>query len=70
VQATDNIGVVMVSVAVKDENGKILESGDAIRAEGDWWEYATQVEGKTIVAKACDLPHNVVKFELELGQPT
>ncbi len=40
VQATDNIGITKVRVTVTDENGKTLESGNAIRAEGDWWEYA------------------------------
>jgi hypothetical protein len=70
VQATDNIGVVRVRVTVRDENGRILEIGDAARAEGDWWEYHAQVEGKTIVAHAWDLPDNVVKLVLEQGQPT
>ncbi len=69
VQATDNIGVVRVRVTVRDENGKILEMEDAARAEGDWWEFPSQAEGKTIVAHAWDLPDNVVKLVLELGQP-
>jgi hypothetical protein len=69
VQATDNIGVVRVRVTVRDENGKILEIGDAARAEGDWWEFPTQAEGKTMVAHAWDLPDNVVKLVLEQGQP-
>jgi len=63
VQATDNVGVVLVRVAVQDENGKILESGDAIRAEGDWWEFATQGEGKQILANAFDLPGNCTRLE-------
>ncbi len=63
VQATDNVGVVLVRVGLKDENGKTLESGDAIRAEGDWWEYATQVEGKRVLAKAFDLPGNCTRLE-------
>lgn len=64
VQATDNIGVTLVRVIVKDENGKSLESGDAIRAEGDWWEYAPREEGRRILAKAFDLPGNCTKLEL------
>ena len=64
VQATDNIGVTLVRVIVMDENGRTLESGDAIRAEGDWWEYAPQVEGKRILAKAFDLPENCTMLEL------
>jgi hypothetical protein len=69
VQATDNIGVVLVRVTVRDENGKILESDDAIRAEGDWWEFRTQAEGMTIVAQAWDIPRNMGKLVLEQGQP-
>jgi hypothetical protein len=64
VQATDNVGVVLVRMAVKDENGKTLEIGDAIRAEGDWWEFASQVEGKQILAKAFDLPGNCTQLEV------
>jgi hypothetical protein len=64
VQATDNIGVMQVWVVILDEAGKHLETGDAIRAEGDWWEYVPQVEGKKIVAKAFDLPGNCTKLEL------
>jgi hypothetical protein len=64
VQATDNIGVTKVQVVVLDEAGKPLEIGDAIRAEGDWWEYATHVQGKQVVAKAFDLPENCTKLEL------
>jgi hypothetical protein len=64
VQATDNVGVTLVRVIVMDENRKTLESGDAVRAEGDWWEYTTPVEGKQILAKAFDLPGNCTKLEL------
>jgi hypothetical protein len=64
VQATDNIGVTRVRVAVLDEAGKTLEIGDAIRAEGDWWEYVPHAEGKRILAKAFDLPGNCTRLEL------
>jgi hypothetical protein len=63
VQATDNVGVVLVRVAVQDENGKTLESGDAVRTGGDWWEYATQVDGKRVRARAFDLPGNCTELE-------
>ena len=64
VEATDNTMVTKVCVVVLDEAGKLLESGDALRAEGDWWEYATHVQGKRVLAKAFDLPGNCTKLEL------
>jgi hypothetical protein len=63
VEASDNIGVTKVWLVVLDEAGKTLEIGDAIRAEGNWWEYAPQMEGKRIVAKAFDLPGNCTRLE-------
>jgi hypothetical protein len=59
----------MVRVTVRDENGKILESDDAIRAEGDWWGFRTRAEGTTIVAQAWDIPQNMGKLVLEQRQP-
>lgn len=64
VQATDNVVVTLVRVIVRDENGKTLESGDAIRAEGDWWEYSAQAEGRRIQARAFDLPGNCTRLEI------
>jgi len=42
--------VAKVRVTVLDEDGKILKRGDAIRGEGDWWEFASQAQGKKIIA--------------------
>jgi hypothetical protein len=64
VQASDNIGVTRVQVFVLGESGKTLEYGDAIRVEGDWWEYASHTEGKHILAKAFDLPGNCTQLEV------
>jgi hypothetical protein len=64
VQASDNIGVTRVWVFVLDESGKSLDNGDATRADGDWWEYATQAEGKRVLAKAFDLPGNCTELEV------
>jgi hypothetical protein len=64
VQATDNIRVTQVWVVVLDEAGYSLETGDAIRAEEDWWEYAPCTEGKRVLAKAFDLPGNCTRLEL------
>ena len=49
-------------VQVLDEAGKVRETGEAIRARGDWWEYVPSVTG-TIVVEVRDLPGNVVKAE-------
>ncbi len=65
VEATDNIMVAKVRVTIRDEAGKILEYGDAVRGEADWWEYPTQAEGKKIIAEAWDLADNRVKFVVE-----
>ncbi|HJR80867.1 MAG TPA: hypothetical protein VJ821_12390 [Anaerolineales bacterium] len=45
----------------------VLEKGDAVRGEGDWWEFASQAEGKTVIAEAWDLPRNMTKFLWEAG---
>jgi hypothetical protein len=64
VQASDNIGVTRVWVFVLDESGRSLETGDAVRVEGDWWEFPTRAEGKRILAKAFDLPGNCTELEV------
>jgi len=62
VEATDNVMVAKVFVTVFDEEGKVVEMGDAIRQEANWWEFASHTEGKTIKAEARDLPGHVTKF--------
>ena len=62
VEASDNLMVTKVRVTVLDQDGGVLEEGEAVRSEGDWWEFASQVEGKTIIAEAWDLPGHVTKF--------
>jgi hypothetical protein len=64
VQASDNILVTKVLVTVFDESGTILEGGDATRGEADTWQFASNKQGKTIVAEAWDLPGNVARLEL------
>jgi hypothetical protein len=64
VEASDNVMVTRVWVFVLDESGKSLDNGDAIRAEGDWWEYATQAQGTHILVKAFDLPGNCNQLEV------
>jgi hypothetical protein len=64
VQASDNIMVTRVWVFVLDGSGKSLNNGDAIRADGDWWEYATHAEGNRILVRAFDLPGNCTEREV------
>lgn len=61
VQVTDNVMVAKVQVTLLDEGGNVLERGEAVRGKRDWWEYAPQAEGKTLLAEAWDLPGNVTK---------
>ena len=59
---TDDVLVAGVQVLVLDEEGKILEKGDATQGRGDWWEYVPNTVGKVVV-DARDLAGNVVKAE-------
>jgi len=69
VQASDNIGVSAVRVSVLDEQGAVLERGDAVRVEGDWWEFTSQVQGASVLAEAWDLAENVVKMQAPTQPP-
>jgi hypothetical protein len=64
VEASDNIMVTRVQVTLLGEDGAALEKGAAVRREGNWWEYAAQAQGKTVIAEAWDLPGNVTKSML------
>lgn len=64
IQAQDDTYVARVHVVIRDENGTILEEGDATRAEGLWWEYTTQTAVPMepfpdVTAQAFDLAGNV-----------
>jgi len=52
-----------VQVMILDEQGKVVEKGEALRGEGDWWEYVTTTEGK-VVSETRDLAGNVRKAEI------
>lgn len=56
--------VAKVFVTVFDEAGEILETGDAIRREGDWWEFPSQVQGKTVKAEAWDFAGKVARLSV------
>ena len=55
-----------VKVTILDDEGGVLEAGEAVREEGDWWEFVSRADGKTVVAEARDLPGNVTKLVLDL----
>lgn len=59
VKARDDVLVTKVQVTVLDEGGQILEKGEAIRSDGDWWEFASHANGTMIIAEAWDLPGHV-----------
>ena len=59
IQATDDVRVVGVQVLVLDENGKTVETGEAVRGKGDWWEYVPTAQGDVVV-EVRDLAGNVV----------
>jgi hypothetical protein len=63
----DNVMVTKVDVMLLDEHGAILEQGEGIRGEGDWWESVPGQMGQTIsaiTAAAWDLAGNATKFDL------
>ena len=69
VDASDNVMVAKVRVTILDAEGKVLEQGQAVQAEGPstrsasaWWEYVSSKEGK-VVAEAWDLAGNEVRKE-------
>ena len=63
VEATDNVGVTRVRVTLLDAAGAVLDAGEAVRAEGDWWQYTSPIQPQSIVAEAWDLPGNVAKLK-------
>ena len=65
VDASDDVGVTKVQVTVLDDESRVLETGEAVRDEEDWWEFASRAEGKTVIAEARDLPGNVTKLVLD-----
>jgi hypothetical protein len=64
VHASDEIMVAGVKVTVRDAQEKLLEVGDGVQQEKDWWEYTPQAEGMVSVS-AWDLPGNQVHMELD-----
>ena len=70
IQASDNVRVANVRVAVLNEEGLVLEEGEAAPVDELWWSYAphTPLDGKLkIEVEARDLAGNVTKEEKMLG---
>ena len=65
VEATDNVMVAKVQITVLDEDGRILERGEATRGQENWWEFATHIQGKKVVTEASDLAENVTRYVWE-----
>jgi len=58
VQASDNVLVTKVRVKIMDEEGKVLEQGEAVQANAEWWEYPSSNTEGTVEATAWDLAGN------------
>ncbi|MEP6895765.1 MAG: hypothetical protein ABI986_09180 [Chloroflexota bacterium] len=62
VKAQDDTLVASVKVVIDDGQGGILEQGNAVQANGLWWEYTTttltEVSTSRVTATAKDLPGN------------
>ena len=63
VKAQDDTQVAKVMVVISDENGGVLEQGQAVQADGLWWAYTSTMAvsagaSPRIVATAQDLPGN------------
>lgn len=63
-KAQDDVLVTQVTVTITAADGTLLESGDAVQADGLWWEYTSRAAaeaGATLTASARDLPGHVAK---------
>lgn len=58
VDATDNVQVAKVLITISDEQGKLLEQGEASRGKDNTWEYNTSATGSLHV-KVFDLAGNL-----------
>ncbi|MGE5373653.1 MAG: hypothetical protein ACM3XO_01255, partial [Bacteroidota bacterium] len=63
VNAWDEILVDDVRVMVHDEQGRLVEAGNAHQFQKDWWEYTPRTTGR-VSTVAWDLPGNKVRMEL------
>ena len=64
IHASDSVLVTGVTVTVFGADRKVLEKGEAVKGNADWWEFIAQRSGKVIV-EARDLARNVTTAEME-----
>jgi hypothetical protein len=65
IKAIDDVQVTQVNVVITDSAGAVLEQGQAVRADGLWWNYTTTAaapDGPRVVATAHDLPGHIAEF--------
>jgi hypothetical protein len=58
----DNVHVARVRVTITDEQGEVLEQGEARHLHQDWWVFETKNEG-TLLVEAWDLAGNLARLE-------
>lgn len=63
VYASDNVKVTRVEVRILDEEGQVVEVGDAAQVGTDVWEFGSSAEGRVVV-KVWDLAGNEVEEEV------
>ena len=49
IEATHDAMVASLWVMILNEAGKVIEKGQGMRREGDWWEYVPGAEGKVVL---------------------
>lgn len=71
VKARDNVSVAKVSVVIRDADGKLLETGEAIQSEAGsaWWNYTTKTHVAmtpfpSVKAIVQDLPGNRASYTI------
>lgn len=65
IKAVDDVQVTQVNVVITDGAGAALEQGQAVNADGLWWNYtttATAPEGPRVVVTARDLPGHIAQM--------
>jgi hypothetical protein len=54
-------------VTIRDEQGQVMEKGEASRGKGNWSKFTPQTarRGRSLLAEASDLPENRTSFVLD-----
>ena len=73
VRAVDDVMVKQVWVTILDEAGEVVEEGEGVRGEGDWWAYHAAVPAAgnlKVLVRADDLPGHQTEIVKSLGSET